>query len=148
MPQYTATYATAPTTADKVLEMVFKGEIDMYIKCKTILDDNIQKAYSLVLGQCTELLQSKLKQHVNWQQVSINQDVITLLAMIKMISYKFEDQKFLPLALYQAKSNIFNLCQGNMSYHDYLQHFHNLVDVAQAYDGHLYDQAIIDLIVK
>ena len=53
---------TALTSAEITLQMIFKGEIDAYIKRKTMLDDNVQKAYSLVLGQCTDLLQSKLKQ--------------------------------------------------------------------------------------
>ena len=48
-----------------VLLLIFKGEIDAYIKRKGILDNNIKKAYSLVLGQCTDLLQSKLKQQAN-----------------------------------------------------------------------------------
>ena len=48
----------------------------------------MQKAYSLVLGQCTELLQSKLKQHADWEQVLIDQDVLALLRMIKTITYK------------------------------------------------------------
>ena len=56
----------APTPAENVLNMIFKGKITAYIKRDAILDDNIQKAYSLVLGQCIDLLQSKLKQQQNW----------------------------------------------------------------------------------
>ena len=75
-PDYSANYATAPTPEDKVKEMMFKGVISAYIKRTTILDDNIQKAFSLILGQCTDLLQSKLKQQADWQLASIDQDVI------------------------------------------------------------------------
>ena len=82
---------------------------------KFILEDNIQKAYSLVLGQCTDLLQSKLKQQATWVAVSQAQNVIDLLALIKTITFRFEDQNFLPLALYQAKANLYMLQQGNMS---------------------------------
>ena len=31
-------------------------KIDAYIKCMTVLDNNFQKAYSLILSQCTKLL--------------------------------------------------------------------------------------------
>ena len=63
----TISIPTAPTIVDPdnltpeetVLKMIFKGKVDAYIKCGAILEDNIQKAYSLVLGQCTDLLQSK-----------------------------------------------------------------------------------------
>ena len=137
-----------PIPEERVLLMIFKGEIDAYIKRKGILEDNIQKAYSLVLGQCTDLLQSKLKQQATWAAVSVAQDAILLITMIKSITFKFEDQKFLPLALYQAKANLYNMRQGNLSNHDYLQRFNNLVDVATAYNGQLHDRSIIDIVMS
>ena len=123
----------APTVPEKLLLMIFKGEVDAYIKRRAILDDNVQKAYSLILGQCTDLLQSKLKQQRQWLLTSLDQDAIALLALIKAITFKFEDQKFLPLALHQAKTSLYAFRQGNMSCHEYLQKFQNLVDVAVAY---------------
>jgi hypothetical protein len=63
-----------------------------------------------------------------------------------MITFKFEDQKFLPLALYQSKGNLYALRQSNMTNHEYLQHFQNLVDVASAYNGQLYDWSILNII--
>jgi len=35
---------------EQLLLMIFKGEVDAYIKRCAILDDNVQKAYSLILG--------------------------------------------------------------------------------------------------
>ena len=61
---------SALTPQETVLQMIFKGKIDAYIKRKTMLQDNIQKAYSLILGQCTDLLQSKLKQQAQWATIS------------------------------------------------------------------------------
>jgi len=40
----------APTAQEQLLLMIFKGEVDAYIKRKAILDDNVQKTYSLILG--------------------------------------------------------------------------------------------------
>ena len=138
----------ALTPAERVQEMIFKGEIDAFIKRRSILSDNIQKAYSLILGQCTDLLQSKLKQQANWEAILQAQDALALLALIKTVTFRFEDQKFLPLALYQSKLNLYSLRQGNMSNTEYLQRFQNLVDVAMAYNGHMHDQAIIDIIAE
>jgi hypothetical protein len=50
--------ATALTTAQT---LIFKGQIDQYIKRNAMLQENMQKAYSLILGQCTELLRAKMK---------------------------------------------------------------------------------------
>jgi hypothetical protein len=125
--------------------MIFKGELDSYIKRKAMLEDSIQKAYSLIIGQCTDLLQGKLKQQAQWTRISEDQDAIALISLIKSITFRFEDQKFLPLALYLSKTNLYNLRQGYMTNHDYLQRFQNLVDVATAYNGQLHDQAIVDI---
>lgn len=106
---------TAPVNADaltpeeEVASIIFKGELAEYIKRKSMLDDNVQKAYSLVIGQCTDLLQSKLKQQANWTTLSQEQDAIALISLIKTITFRFEDQKFLPLALYQSKANLYSL---------------------------------------
>jgi len=128
--------------------MLFKGEVDAFIKQCSILDDNVQKAYSLILGQCTDLLQSKLKQQRQWLRTLLDQDAIALLAMIKAITFKFKDQKFLPLALHQAKLSLYAFRQGNMSCHEYLQKFQNLVDVALAYNGQIHDYAILDIVTE
>jgi hypothetical protein len=78
-------------------------------KRKSLLDDNIQKTCSLVIGQCTDLIQSKLKQQAAWATISSDQDAIALIGLIKTITFRFEDQKFLPLALYLSKASLYNL---------------------------------------
>ena len=35
---------------------IFDKEINIYMKRRSTLDENVQKSYSLVLGQCTDLL--------------------------------------------------------------------------------------------
>ena len=97
-----------PTMEEQIDMKIFDKEIDAYIKRKGILADNMQKAYSLILGQYTDLLQSKLKQQATWTTVSTSQDVIELLKLVKSIAFWFEDQKFLLLALYRSKLQLYN----------------------------------------
>ena len=85
----------------------------------------MQRAYSLVLGQCTELLRAKLKQSTDWATVSIAFDVLGLTRLIKAIVFKFDDQKFLPVSLHQAKQNFYNLRQGAMTNAEYLEKYNN-----------------------
>jgi hypothetical protein len=138
----------ALTPQEHTEKLIFKGLIDSYIKRVSTLDGNTQKAYHLIIGQCTNLLQSKLKQQAQWSDISQSQDGIALITLIKTITFKFEDQKFLPLALYQSKANLYALRQSNMTNNKYLQRFQNLVDVASAYNGQLYDQSILNIIIK
>ena len=48
-------------TNDEVERTILTKKVDAYVKRDSVLDENIQKAYSLMLGQCTEILKSKLK---------------------------------------------------------------------------------------
>ena len=69
-------------------------------------------------------------------------DDIALLEAIKMIIYKFEDQKYLPLSLHNAKTNFYNIRQGTMTNPDYLDKFMNLTEMAESYEGTLHDSAV------
>ena len=56
--------------ANALTRSISTKKIDLYVKRDGILDENLQKAYSLIFGQCTELLKSKLKSSVNWDTMS------------------------------------------------------------------------------
>ena len=154
--KFTIPSPTAPTIVDpdnmtpdeKTLSRLHEKRLDAIIKREFLLDANIQRLYSLVIGQCTDLLQTKLKQQTTWSTVETAQDGIALLILIKNVVHRFEDQKFLPLALYHAKLNLYAFRQGNLSNDEYLRKFNNLVDVAVSYDGQLHDNAIRDFVVS
>ena len=68
--------------------------------------------------------------------------MLGLLEAIKIIIYKFEDQKYLPLSFHHSKRNLYAFRLGNLSNPDYLDRFMNLVDIAESYNEKLYDQAM------
>ena len=72
-----------------LLKMILNRKIDIYVKRDGILDENLQKAYYLIHGQCTKLLKSKLKTSANWETVSSQYDMLGLLEAINTIIYKF-----------------------------------------------------------
>ena len=80
-------------TVNALTRTIAAKKIDLYVKRDGILDDNLRKAFSLIFGQCTELLKSKLKSSVNWDAMSSTYDMFALLEAIKTIIYKFGDQK-------------------------------------------------------
>ena len=84
---------TAPSNNDiALLKMILNRKIDIYVKRDGLLDENLQKSYSLIHGQCTELLKSKLNTSANWETVSSHYDMLGLFDAIKNIIYKFGDQ--------------------------------------------------------
>lgn len=84
-------------------EEISKHEINIYLKRKAVIDANIQKVYSLVMGQCTYLIKNKLKGINNWHTTKAAQDVLGLLMEINNITLQFEDQKYPVLSIHNAK---------------------------------------------
>ena len=119
--------------------------MDVLVKDGISLDVNIQKAYSLMLGQCTELLKSKLKMTTYWMTVSTDFDLLGLMKTIRSVIFKFEDQCYLPLSIHHAKLNFYCFRQNNLSNPEYLEKFTNLVDMAESFDGQLHDQALTNI---
>ena len=115
------------------------------MKRRSTLDANVQKSYSLVLGQCTYLLKSKLNHSNKWNADSTTYDVLILIRIIRRITFKFDEQKYLPLVLHQAKANFYNIRQGSLSNAEYLEKFNNVADIMTSYNGQLHNQAITDI---
>ena len=65
-----------------------------------------------------------------------------LIRIIRTITFKFYEHKYLRIALQQAKANFYNIRQGSLSNTEYVEKFNNIVDIAMAYNGQLHDQAI------
>ena len=86
-------------TADELQKIILTKKVDAYVKRNSILDENIQKAYSLMLGQWSELLKSKLKTTKDWATVSTEFDLLGLMKTIRSVIFKFEDQRYLPSIL-------------------------------------------------
>ena len=71
--------------------------------------------------------------------------MFALLEAIKTIICKFEDQKYLPLFLHNAKTNFYNFRQGTMTNPGYLDKFMNLTEMAESYEGTLHNSAVFSI---
>ena len=134
------------TAEDKQMEKLHEKRLEMCLKREMVLMDNIQKSYALILGQSTDLLQTKLKQQTEWDVISTERNGVDLLRLIQQVVYKFEDQKYLPLALYNAKAHLYSFRQGNLPCDEYMKKFTSLVDIATSYEGQIHDTAIRDYV--
>ena len=92
--------------------------------------------YTLVWGQCTDLMRIKLEASSNFNTFKINVDVIALLQEIKSITFKFEDQKYIYHSLMMVYQNFYSFCQGQeITNTKYLEQFNNIVDIVEHHDG-------------
>jgi hypothetical protein len=101
--------------------------------------------YNVVLGQCTEALQDKLKSHTDFP--SAYQDGIALLKIIKTLTYTFEERRNLADALCDIKEMFYSFKQGK---HMSLQRYHELflgqVEVLDEVGITIPDESLIELI--
>jgi hypothetical protein len=101
--------------------------------------------YNVVLGQCTEALQDKLKSHTNFPNAY--QDGIALLTIIKTLTYTFEERRKLADALCEIKEMFYSLRQGK---HTSLQRYHELflgqVEVLEEVGVTIPDESLVESI--
>ena len=71
---------------DDVDKIILNAEVKQFVECKAKYNDNMNKAYALILGQCTLGLKGKLEQRKYWE-FKIKNNVIQLLEAIKEITH-------------------------------------------------------------
>ena len=127
---------------------IFDKEIADYVDRKRKLSRNLEIAYSVIWGQCSETLQHKLKNSKRWEIISTTQNPIDLLEQIKVISYRYEEDKYLPMSIHNAKSAFYRFNQRDLSLNDYRERYTNVVEIATSYENRLYDDKLLDYLCK
>ncbi len=101
--------------------------------------------YNTVFGQCTEGLQAKLKSHQDFR--AADQDGIELLALIKELTYTFEERSKLSDALCDVKEYFYTFKQGrNMSLQRYYELFLSHVEVMKQVGITIEDDSLVESI--
>jgi hypothetical protein len=90
------------------------------------------QTYSLILGQCSQLLKDRMKQDVDWTVVSVSYDPLTLYRLIeKTILAQTEDQY--PFAtVYDQEISFYGFRQDTMTNSGWYDRFNTKVDVGDA----------------
>ena len=98
--------------------------------------------YSLVLGQCTNALQERLKSHQDYQ--TANQDGIALLVIIRSLIHTFEENRKLSDAIMDVKEKFYKFYQGRyMSLERYHELFLAQVEVLDEVGITVEDEALV-----
>ena len=125
-----------PEEASKTASKIWEKEIDAYVKKKDYIDENMMTLYSLIWGQCTDIMRQKVEAHESFAGVSSTGDGLGLLKLVKSIAFQFQSQKYLPHALHEALKRYYNCSQGKYaSTNAYLEHFQNVVAVVTESGG-------------
>ena len=92
-----------PVGPNAVEQTIFIEEFRQYLKNKKSLDATLASLYSVIWGQCSKLMQNKLKARTNYTDFDDECDVGVLLTNIKSLSNTIEENTSRYDVLYKAK---------------------------------------------
>ncbi len=117
-------------------KLMWKLKCEHIAKREVAMDDNIKTLYSIVWGQCTDIMRQKLEGLDGFGAMSATGSGIDLLKAIKDIAFNFQSQKYLPHALHESKRRFYLCSQGRLATTQaYLEQFQNVVDVIEHSGG-------------
>jgi hypothetical protein len=95
-----------------------------------MLETHQGQAYSLILGQCTQLLQDKMKQDTSWTTVSTSYNPLELYRLIKRVVLKQTKDQYPFAAVHEQSLAVPNTKQGGLSNTQWYKHFNTRHNVA------------------
>ena len=98
------------------------------------LKNILHSLFSVIWGQCSQLLRSKLESKSEYEGIKENSDVSGLLKLIKTVLYQFETHTSIYEALDEAKKNYYLYYQGPKTSNT--QHVKNLQDMVEVIEYH------------
>jgi hypothetical protein len=124
------------TTLEDGEAFLWQQEVTEKKKAIVKANDNKNRAYALVLGQCSPELTSKVKASNKFASASNDQDVVELLKIIRGLCCDFDEKQQVTWGLEQAKHRVATFYQTyTMSNTEYIQFFTALVGVVETYGG-------------
>ncbi len=126
-----------PDDEEDMFEMEsWKKQLDIYWKRRGIYSDNKMKLYSLIRGQSTKTIQSKLETHADFNQCKNEYDSLKLLKIIREFVFKSDNRQYKYKVEDQAKQNYYNLRQTpDMTCQEYFEKVRNITEIIKSLGG-------------
>ena len=88
------------------------------------------QVFALIYGQCTQLLQDKMKQEKNWIAVSASYKPLDLYKLIESVVLKHTKDQYPVAAMWEQYCQVYNAKQGNSNNTEWYERFSTKVEVA------------------
>ena len=132
-----------PAEGDQVAFELWKMDLKEYREKLKVFANFRAGLFSLVLGQCTDALQERLKSHHDYQGAS--QDGIALLVIIRSLIHTFEENRKLSDAILDVKEKFYKFYQGRyMTLERYHELFLAQVEVLDEVGITVEDEALVE----
>ncbi len=113
-------------------KLKYGNESKMHSQHVATLEKHRGNVYALIYGQCTQILQDKMKQDKNWATVSVSYKPLELYKLIEQVILKQTEDQYPVLALWEQLSNVANAKQGNSTNNKWYDCFNTRVEVAES----------------
>ena len=90
------------------------------------------QVFALIYGQCTQLLQDKMKQERNWIAVSASYKPLDLYKLIESVVLKQTEDQYPVAAVWDQYCQVYNAKQGSSNNTEWYERFSTKVEVAES----------------
>jgi hypothetical protein len=101
-----------PPVVDAVDQAIINEEIRQFVRNKAAIIAAMKAIYSVIWGQCSEGLRSKLKSNSSYNRTSADADSLVLLKEIRSEMTGFKKRNYLPHSVHSIMRELYNLSQG------------------------------------
>ena len=109
---------------------IWEKLVDEHVKRLSHLTENIKTLYSLVWGQCSDVMRQKIEAHATYAAIYNSGDGLGLLRALKTTAFHFQGQKYIGHSVQEALKRYYNCAQGKFATtQSYMEHFQNTLDV-------------------
>ena len=121
-----------PYSLTKEEELEFSNESKSHSYRVATLEKHRGQVYALIYGQCTQVLQDKMKQDKGWPAVSVSYDPLSLYKLMERVIMKQTEDQYPVAALWEQLCNVTQAKQGNMTNIEYYERLNTKIDVAES----------------
>ena len=132
--------------ANRLEKEIWKKRSDLYVERKTMYAENKSKLFWVIWGQCSEEMRNKLELDDQYEDLEDNDDCVNLLNKIREICFSVDEKRYVPLAMLEAKSKLYNIRQGpKEGSKAYCERFTKEVAIVMEYGGSIgIDKALVE----
>lgn len=87
---------------------IWEKSVDEHVRRMSQPTENIKTLYSLVWGQCNDVVRQKAESHDLFAATSATGDGLALLTILKGISFQFQSQKYVGHSIHEALKRYYN----------------------------------------
>jgi hypothetical protein len=126
------------TTRSELQDLIFKEEVKQYVLRRGVLRSNLVAIWNLIIGQCTDLMKSKLESYSVFRTKETARDCTWLLTTILAVTLQFDNRRYGYNSLLDAYHKFFSCRQSpTQSVDDYRQNLILWSEVIEQYGGTL-----------